>query len=281
MSEHLSDQSSSTNAQSWTCLNCGKENRSEHLACWSCHIAKDSPSETSPTTREHSQTPQVLKTETPRADSPPPSDDLSPDSTAAKFDFKIALQAGVIGAVAEFALSFLLILATTSISAPFTPSSFVHLPLVMVIAFLPWFVNIATGALYVYIAKRKGKVIGTGMGALGGAITGIIYLLADSGLNLILNYITDVVLDSPVRFAAPLSPTIWEIALALVPTVFLSTIGGLVYAAFAQTKTSAASVLRMIIGCVAGFVGLIVGFLGLQNLLGDSNALGCYCNMPV
>jgi hypothetical protein len=63
--------------------------------------------------------------------------------------------------------------------------------------------------------------------------------------------------------------------------VFLSTIGGLVYAAFVQTKITATSVLRIAVGCVAGFAGLIVGYFGLVNLLGDSNALGFYCNVPV
>ena len=224
-----------------------------------------------------SHTPDI---ESPRTDSPPPNNDPLPDSNAAKFDFGIALQAGLIGAVAEFILSFLLILTITSTSAQFTPSSFVDLPLFMAIAFLPWFAKIATGALYAHIAKRKEKVIGIGMGALGGAVTGIIYMPADSGLNLILNYITDVVLDSPVRFTPPLFLTIWGIALALVPTVFLSTIGGLVYAACVKAKTSGTSVGRIAIGCIAGFLALVIGYPGLRDLFGDANPLGCYSSIP-
>jgi hypothetical protein len=135
MSEHLSEQSSPTDAQPWTCLSCGKENQGKRRFCWNCETVKGSSSAALPARplrgTPPSHTPDI---EPPRADSPPPSSDLLTENDATKL---------------------------------------------------------------------------------------------------------------------------------------------------VKTKTSAISVLRMTVGYVAGFVGVVVGLLGLRDLLGDSNALGFYCNMPV
>ena len=270
----MSEHPVSSDTQPWICSSCGKENRGERRFCWNCEAIKGSPPGASPAkplrSTQPSHTPDI---QTPRADSPPPSDDLLSKNDTAKFDFKIALQAGLIGAITYFVQSLLFILGTAS--------SFAGLSFLTFMTVLSWLIHIAIGALYVYIARRKGKTIGVGIGALGGAVTGVIDALASSALRPILNHIANIVLDSLVRPAIASPLTIWTITTSLISIVLLSTIGGLIYAAFVQKKPSATSILRTTIGCVVGFAGLIVGYFGLLNFLGDSNALGFYCNMPV
>lgn len=213
MSEHLLEHPPPCNEQPWICGGCGKKNQDDRSFCWNCETIRNPSSETLPTKpREYSQ-PQVAENQPSPADSSPSSSDLKPGANAAKFDIKIALVAGLIGAAAHSLPDILFVLT----------GSMTYAALGIYPSFL---IPLATGALYFVIVEIKRKVIGIGTGALGGAASGGIYLLTTSALTFVLIRVTDNIPGIQIQSAPSLN--LWTVLKGATVNVLLSTAGGAV-----------------------------------------------------
>jgi hypothetical protein len=178
-----------------------------------------------------------------------------------KINFKIALQVGLIGAIA--------IIVIKIFAAKVVPYTYDLIPIVSVL-FPHWLFAMVIGALYVYVANHKGNEIRVREGVLGGAVSGFTAQLVSAVVGFI---ILRLIVEIEEGHAGTSVETIAIIIAGIAVRTFLSVVGGTVYATLLlESKGAWVSILRFLAACVLSFVAFILGDLGVESFFADANA---------